>query len=285
MPHELHEANRRSWNAATRVHNTHKGDQAAFFRQGGSTLHPEETRLLGELTGQRLIHLQCNAGQDTLSLAQHGAEVTGVDISDDAIAFATQLAADADIPATFLRSDLFDWLDAAAGDPSQRYDVAFASYGALCWLSDIRRWAQGAARILKSGGRLVVVEFHPVLQILEERDAGWVACWPYSSNGIAIAWPDGVDDYVAPAFPESGDEPRWINPHPCHEWEWGIADVLGAVLDAGLHIERFEEYFWCNGFKPFASMIEVSGRERCWKLPPTAPPLPLMYGFVARKPC
>jgi hypothetical protein len=35
MHKELHEENRVSWNAATVALNSHKGDPAAFFRQGG----------------------------------------------------------------------------------------------------------------------------------------------------------------------------------------------------------------------------------------------------------
>jgi hypothetical protein len=41
----LHEQNRLSWNAATRAHNSHKADQAKFYREGGSKLYPEETAL------------------------------------------------------------------------------------------------------------------------------------------------------------------------------------------------------------------------------------------------
>src|ERR1043165_5327026 len=85
LARDLHEDNRQSWNSATRAHNSHKGDQAAFLRSGGSTLFLEELELLGDVTGKRLVHLQGNAGQDTLSLAAPGAEVTGVDISDEAI--------------------------------------------------------------------------------------------------------------------------------------------------------------------------------------------------------
>ena len=41
-----------------------------------------------------MLHLQCNAGQDSLSLAaETRAQVTGVDLSDEAIAFAKALAA------------------------------------------------------------------------------------------------------------------------------------------------------------------------------------------------
>ena len=37
---DLHEDNRQSWNLATEAHNSHKRDQAAFLRSGGSTLFP-----------------------------------------------------------------------------------------------------------------------------------------------------------------------------------------------------------------------------------------------------
>ena len=84
---DLHERNRLSWNAATQAHNSHKRDQAGFLRRGGSTLYKEEIELLGDVTGLSLVHLQCNSGQDTLSWAARGARVTGVDISDEAIAF------------------------------------------------------------------------------------------------------------------------------------------------------------------------------------------------------
>src|SRR5262245_27535216 len=36
MRKDLHEENRLSWNAATVAHNSHKGDQASFFRNGGN---------------------------------------------------------------------------------------------------------------------------------------------------------------------------------------------------------------------------------------------------------
>jgi SAM-dependent methyltransferase len=156
----LREANRLSWNAATRAHNSHKVDQARFFREGGSTLRPEELGLLGEVAGLRIVHLLCNSGQDALSIAQLGAEVTGVDISDEAIAFATQLAADAGSAATFERADVYDWL-AAATERQERFDIAFSSYGVVHWLSGLDRWAVGVAAILKPGGRLALVDFHP----------------------------------------------------------------------------------------------------------------------------
>src|SRR5215467_11974926 len=121
MRKELHEENRLTWNEATVAHNSHKGDQAAFFRQGGTTLHLEELELLGDLEGRSVVHLQCNSGQDTLSLARLGAHVTGVDISDTAINFARQLSHDSGIPAVFERMDIYDWLEQTKHS-TQRFD-------------------------------------------------------------------------------------------------------------------------------------------------------------------
>src|SRR5947209_3474617 len=193
MQKNLHEENRLSWNEATIAHNSHKGDQVAFFRQGGNKLYNEEKELLGEIKGLTLVHLQCNAGQDTLSLAQMGAIVTGVDISDTAIDFARKLSADSGVPATFVRMDVYDWL-AEAAQGSQRYDIVFCSYGAICWLSHLATWAEGIAAILKPGGRFITVDYHPVLNMFDEQ---LERKYPYFADDKVLTWEDGVSDYVA----------------------------------------------------------------------------------------
>jgi SAM-dependent methyltransferase len=165
---ELHESNRLSWNAATVAHNRHKPDQAGFLRGGGSTLFPEETELLGDVRGKDVLHLLCNAGQDTLGIATLGATATGVDISDEAIDFARQLSVDSGIAANFERSDVYPWLDRAAAE-GRTFDVVFCSYGALCWLSDLDEWMRRVVAVLKPGGRFVCVEFHPVAMIFDEQ--------------------------------------------------------------------------------------------------------------------
>jgi hypothetical protein len=73
----FHEQNRLSWDEATRARNSHKADQARFHREGGNCLYREEIELLGDLRGQSVVHLQCNSGQDTLSLKRLGAAKDG----------------------------------------------------------------------------------------------------------------------------------------------------------------------------------------------------------------
>lgn len=282
---QWHEENRTSWNAATRRHNSHKGDQAAFFRNGGSTLYPEELELLGEVKGKRLVHLQCNSGQDSLSIASHlGAVVTGVDISDEAIDFARRLSADSGIPATFIRSDVIDWLE---GDQEQ-FDFAFVSYGAVGWLSDIDRWALGIARSLVPGGRFVMVEFHPILGLLDgvmfEDSSEFSDCM----GGAHYSFETGVGDYVAESgsgLTHAGETietgAAFENPHPSHEFPWSVAEVVTALLAAGLTITALREYPYSNGFKPYPDMIETAGRRMV--LPEPFPKVPLMYGIGASR--
>jgi SAM-dependent methyltransferase len=281
---DLHEANRAAWNRATDAHNSHKADQARFFRDGGETVFPEELELLGELSGRRLLHLQCNAGQDTLSLVRRGAIATGVDISDTAIDFARQLSADAGLPATFVRADVYDWLAATAGR-EEPFEVVFSSYGALCWLSNLGAWARGIAAVLQPGGRFVLVEFHPYFVILEE---GWrLGDYPYSSEGQPISIDEGIGDYVAmsgTALAPSGYLPGvqdFKNPHPGHEFAWGVADVIGALLAAGLTLKTLREYPYANGDRFFPDMRALPGQR--WAPPEGVSNIPLMFGVVAVK--
>jgi SAM-dependent methyltransferase len=281
---DIHEINRRSWNAATPAHNSHKGDQAAFLRAGGSTLFPEEMELLGDVGGRTLVHLQCNAGQDTLSLARLGARVTGVDISDEAIAFARRLSAESRVAAEFARADVYDWLRDTP-ESGRRFDVAFSSYGVLAWLSDVRTWARGIAAVLAPGGRFVLMEFHPVLGMF---DPDLSLRHPYSSGGAPIPFAEGIGDYVAdsddgllPAAGERGVE-DFRNPHPTYEFTWGLGDVVQALIDAGLRIDVLREWPYSNGWKPFDGMRREPGRR--WRLPDGVPEMPLMFGVVARKP-
>lgn len=285
MRKDLHEANRLSWNEATTAHNSHKGDQAKFFREDGNKLYPEEKELLGDIRGLALVHLQCNAGQDTLSLAQIGAIVTGIDISDTAIDFARKLSENSGVPATFYRADVYEWLeDTARG--TQRFDIVFCSYGAICWLSDLQAWARGIAAILKPGGRFITVDYHPVMNMFDE---DLRRTYSYFANGKVQTWEDGVGDYVAQsgAGLTGSSSSVYIegvkdfkNPYKVHEFQWGIGEIVTALLEAGLRLTTLKEYPYSNGFKPFR---EMQYADRRWFLPANGPNMPLMYAIAASK--
>lgn len=266
---------RRSWNLATRNHNSHKGDQAAFLRAGGELLFPEELELLGELAGKQLVHLQCNSGQDTLCLARRGAVATGVDLSDEAIGFARRLADDSGLGAKFIEAEIIDWMRTT----DQRFELAFASYGVIGWHADPLAWMRGVARILVPGGSLVYVEFHPLI-------------WTYGSaldmtgddyfhRGPYVA---PVNDYVAESAHALGATSGEVlsNDIPAYGYQHTLAELIQACVDAGLQVEVLREYPHSNGFRPSPALIAGPGRRWLW--PPGRPRLPLMFGLRATRP-
>lgn len=274
------EQNRRSWNAVVPAHESHRPGQAAFLRGGGSTLFPEELALLGELRGRRLLHLLCNAGQDSLSLAARGARVTGVDLSDAAVERAQALSAASGIAARFVCADVYAFLAEARGV----YDLVYGGYGVICWLPDLDAFARGVAEALAPGGRFALVEFHPASNML---DADWRLAHDYPAGGAPLTLP-GVGDYVgaaagglSPAGFAAG-EAAFVNPHPCHLFRWGVGEVVSALARAGLRLALLEEYPYVNGERPFDGMRPGEGRR--WHPPAGAPAVPLMYGIAAEKP-
>lgn len=282
LQRDLHEENRLAWNEATVAHNSHKADQAKFFKNRGSTLFPEELSLLGDLSNQKIVHLQCNAGQDSISLAILGADVLGVDISDTAIDFAKELSTASGVAVRFVRADLYDWFKNRP-DQHSMFDIAFSSYGAIVWLSDISLWAKGVASILKPGGRLVLIDFHPLLAIFDDN---WTATDPYFSDDQPTTWLPGIGDYVAESGPPLAPSGYlngilgYSNTYPSHEFQWTIGDILTAIIESGLRIKSFQEYPFSNGAKIVPGM--KLGRKNRYYPPDHLPRLPLMYGLEAQ---
>ncbi len=76
--------NKQTWNNKTDVHIASDFYDVEGFLKGKSTLNDIELPLLGDVSGKKILHLQCHFGQDTISFARMGAKATGVDLSDKA---------------------------------------------------------------------------------------------------------------------------------------------------------------------------------------------------------
>jgi SAM-dependent methyltransferase len=273
----MFEQNRLSWNQVTRTGHLQKETQEAFFFNGGNTLYPEEQELLGDISGRTVVHLLCNSGQDTLSLARLGAIVSGVDISDVAISFAEKLSQETHIPGTFYCAEVLEWLELAMLE-HRRFDIVFCSYGAVRWIAHLDRWAKRIASILESQGRFVVVDFHPIAMMF---DQNWHHAFPYCSEGKITTFEKGVGanhsnrpfTYTTVAD-YSGD-------YSCHTFDWGLGEIVTALANAGLHILTLKEYPYSRCIHHFAEMRATSdGRVIS---PAEIPAFPLLYGISATK--
>lgn len=101
------EMNRVGWDRRARVHFDSKFYDVDGFMAGAKSLREIELSELKDVSGKRLLHLQCHFGLDTLSWARKGAICTGVDISPVAIQKARELAALTRLEANFVCSDVY----------------------------------------------------------------------------------------------------------------------------------------------------------------------------------
>ena len=125
---------------------------------------PDENhlRLLGEVRGKRILEPGCGGGQCSIAFALQGATATGVDLSDEQLAFARNLAAKSGAAVDFYQGDAAD-LSRFAG---ASFDIVFSAY-ALAYVEDISSCLSEAARVLIPGGLLVFSLDHPF------RDCFW----------------------------------------------------------------------------------------------------------------
>src|SRR5271156_4631631 len=96
--------NRRNWDERAGIHSRDStGDYMLDrFRRGEDALHEIEAAELGDISGKRVLHLQCHIGRDTLCLVRRGALATGLDFSRVALGVARNLAKETGLTADFV---------------------------------------------------------------------------------------------------------------------------------------------------------------------------------------
>ncbi len=270
MTYEYMDANRRHWDEVVGIHVRSDFYDVAAFKAGRSTLKPVELVELGDVRGKKLLHLQCHFGMDTLSWARNeGAIVTGVDFSEPAVEQARGLAAELGIAARFVHSNVYDLPDVL----DERFDVVFTSYGVLCWLPDLTRWARVAAHFVRPGGTFYIVEFHPFAGVFDnERTVTDLHVrYPYFPCGEPLRFEtDGT---------YGGSET--VPVHIIYEFPHPVGDVGTALIDAGLRIEHLHEFpFSTSQFLPFTQRMP-DGTARMTKHDGS---VPLMFSIRATKP-
>ncbi|RAJ71659.1 methyltransferase family protein [Streptomyces sp. Amel2xB2] len=257
--------NRENWDDRVRIHALSEFYDLPGFRAGGSTLRTVEVDEVGDVSGKSLLHLQCHMGQDTLSWARRGADVTGLDFSADAIRTARGLAEDVGVAdrARFVVSDVYD---APAALDGQRFAIVYTGLGALVWLPDLFRWARVASSLLEDDGFLYLAEFHPLTELLGE-------------DGRSVE-----HDYFEPGgrpedFPYTYTDGPQLTKTASVQWQHPLGEVVTAVASAGLRIEFLHEHP-TTLFRRYPVLEPDEGE---WRFPPGHPRIPLMYSLRATR--
>jgi SAM-dependent methyltransferase len=104
--------------------------------------------------GLRVLEIGCGLGTDGAQFAKAGADYTGVDLTDAAIDLARQRFKGSGLPGEFRVTDAEN-LDFA----DESFDLVY-SHGVLHHTPDTARAVQEIHRVLKPGGRAIVMLYH-----------------------------------------------------------------------------------------------------------------------------
>ena len=256
------ETNRGLWNGWAKIHVGSEFYDLEGFKSGKTSLDEIELEELGDVSGKSLLHLQCHFGLDTMSWARKGANVTGVDLSDEAISLARSISEELGIEARFINSNIYDLPNTL----DQQFDIVFTSYGALCWLPDMNKWAEMVKRYLKPGGVFYMVDFHPFRTVLEDEGDRIANSYFYNVEPLSYEIRGNYADWEANFQ------------HKAYEWQHPISEIVTVLISAGLQLEFLHEF----PFSPYAGdsgTKEIEpGRYQLKKHPNT---IPLTYSIRA----
>jgi 2-polyprenyl-3-methyl-5-hydroxy-6-metoxy-1,4-benzoquinol methylase len=255
------EINRQSWNNRTDTHLQSAFYDMEGFLNGRSSLNPIELPLLGDVKGKSILHLQCHFGQDSISLARMGATVTGVDLSDKAIASARQIASDTRSDATFICCDVYDLPAHLEGE----FDIVFTSYGTIGWLPDLDRWAAIVSKYLKQGGSFVFVEFHPVVWMFDN-DFEKIA-YSYFNTGAIVETESGTYADKAADITQ-----QYVM------WNHGMGEVVNSLVRNDLSIQSLDEFDY-SPYNCFAHTVEVAPGQ--YRISHLDNKIPMVYAIRA----
>jgi SAM-dependent methyltransferase len=265
MKEKFLQVNKARWDELVDIHAASEHYDVEGFLAGKVLLRDYEIADVGDVTGARLLHLQCHIGLDTLSWARLGAVVTGADFSDKAMETARAIAEQAGIEAAFVTSDIDSLPDNLDGS----FDVVYTSRGVINWLPDIDRWAEVIAHFLEPGGFFYITEGHPVLQIFDHtKDLSLRFPYFFKEQPDALVVPG---TYANPA----AEVKNLLE----FGWSHSMGEIVTALAGAGLHIDFLREDAEGEWDRPF---LEQSGPNK-WRVPPDAGELPLWFSLKATK--
>ncbi|MBI2872910.1 MAG: class I SAM-dependent methyltransferase [Chloroflexi bacterium] len=214
-----------SWEHVASWYDSLAADRGTEFHQ--NIVIPGVLRLLGLQTQERVLDLACGQGAVTKALFHVGAQVTGVDLSPRLVEMARQRSPKA---IRYLVGDARH-LDILADESFDATVCVLAAQN----IEPIAPVFAESARLLRRGGRLVMVMVHPAFRI--PRQSAWK--WDEERKLLLRA----VDRYLSPLkipidvrpFRRPGQKVTWTYHRPLEAYVNGLAKE-------GLWLNALEEW-------------------------------------------
>ena len=211
--------NREAWNTISRAYQERYQLPTDRLIYGGRCPDESQLQLVGDVAGLKVIVLGCGGGQDCVVLANQGAQVIGIDLSDKQIVYGRRLAQREGVQVTLLQGNV----ESMKSIEDESQDLA-VSLHALNYVERVDRAFAEAYRVLKPGSALVFSVHHPFDACLEDEP-------PY---GVTRSYWEAELDWQW-EFPEARVSAR------LRSWYRPVSEWFSLVTDAGFRVERLLE--------------------------------------------
>ena len=263
--------NRAHWDALAAAHGQDAYYDTEALVAGADTLREAEQagvrEAVGAVAGLDVLHLQCHIGFDSISLARRGARVVGADFSPASLDKARALARRCEVSVEFVEADATK----LPVELHNRFDLVYATIGVICWIDDLTAWMRSAAAALRGGGKLLLVDIHPLYLMMGSADPLRLD-FPYANDGPRAY--DEPGSYAGADLPVAATETV--------EHGHSLAEVVNAALAAGLKIQRLDEHL-DSDFDPRGTLL-APGDDGRYRLRIGGELLPVLFTLVAGKP-
>ena len=125
----------------------------------------DELHLLGNLRGKKVLEIGCGGAQCGIAMAKKGAKVTGIDISNEQLKFANELAQKNKVNVKFYQGDVRKLPQIK----SNSQDTVFSAW-ALFYVDNIKSCFKEVHRVLKKKGIFVLALPHPAYFIINPKN-------------------------------------------------------------------------------------------------------------------
>ena len=219
---EDHATNRAAWNELAALHGQDAYYDANALVAGRSSFIEEEEAALraalgANVAGLRVLHVQCHLGFDAITFARRGAIVTGVDYSPVALARAASLADRCRVDIEWVCADV----TVLPAQLTNRFDLAWATIGVLCWIADVRIWMHSIASTLAPEGQLILIDGYPS----DGRERRGAAS-PSQRRLYDRGWDDATPARVGPQV----------------QFTHSLPAIVAAASQAGLRVTQVQEH-------------------------------------------
>ncbi len=172
-------------------------------------------KLLGNLKGKKVLEIGCGGAQCGIAMAKKGAIVVGMDISNEQLKFAKNLAEKNKVKIKFYQGDIVNLKQIK----SNSQDIVFTAW-ALHYVSNLKKCFKEVYRVLKKKGKFIAALPHPFYDTVNYRTLKLNRSY-FKSGRFEEVHSDKTKKFVA--------------------YHHTFSSITNAFADSGLKIEKVIE--------------------------------------------